>query len=92
MEFSDGIALAAVAISLIAAVVERRSRKAEVEQERADRREQFENERRHREEQLRLLRIQVEADLNDREVQRQKEQAAADEAKAVSRAHIIGGS
>jgi hypothetical protein len=94
VDLSNGIALAAVAISaisLIAAVTERRSRKAEVERERADRREQFENERRHREEQLSLLRIQVEADLSDREVRRQKEQAAADEAKAVSRAHIRGG-
>ncbi|MDF2753081.1 MAG: hypothetical protein K0S82_1464 [Gaiellaceae bacterium] len=44
------------------------------------------------EEQLRLFRLQVEADLEDRAVQRQKEQAAADEAKAISRAHIIGGS
>jgi hypothetical protein len=92
VELSDGIALAAVVTTLLLWWAERRSRTTQVERERADRREQFEDERRRGEEQLRLFRLQVEADLRDREIERQREQAAADEAKAVSRAHIIGGS
>jgi len=92
MELSDGIALGAVLISVIGLIVERRSRKAEVEQERTDRREQFENERTHREEQLRLMRIQVEAELEDREEKRRKERAAAEEAESIRRAPIrVGG-
>ena len=92
MELSDGIALAAVAISLIGVIVERRARKAEVEQERADRREQFDNERARGEEQLRLMRIQVENELRDREDKRRKEQEAADQAGAIRRTPIrVGG-
>lgn len=95
MGLSEGIALAAVAISAItffAGLLERRSRKAEVEQERADRREQFDLERRRGEEQLRLMRIQVENELRDREDKRRKEEAAAAEAQAIARAPIRGGS
>jgi hypothetical protein len=91
MELSNWIALGALLVTVVLWWLERRSRTAQVERERADRRAEFEDERRRGEEQLRLFRLQVEADLKDREKEREKEQAAAREAAAIHRAPLRAG-
>jgi hypothetical protein len=92
LDTSDWMALAAVAITVVLWWFERRSRRAEVAQERTDRSEQLKDEHAHREEQLRLTRMQVEADLADREAKRREEQAAAEQAERDRRTPIrVGG-